>query len=335
MIRTLLVATMALGISSVALAQESPQAPAEDGPKPKTGISSVLGMLDLGASYSDVLAAIKADIDARYQDQLDKLVDTLAIDRLLKKKAEEFAAVEKTYIRFTGQRTGYESSLIENDFLANQDESVLRVDDGPAQRYYFFKHDRLWKVLVAYSSKISGTVPFDKFAGQVTAKHGAPKAMVRDGQTLMSSTWEDEVTQLVVEDRTGFFGTYVMKFLDKAEGVAMEAARSDKQGVSAMAGPAGSPYAAKADSLMADIMGGGDEDSGGDDVVDRLTGVSHDVDLNSGRPEYETVYQAVPQVENDGAATKKSKKKDAPRPAKRGGAAKKAPAAPAEPYIIY
>lgn len=335
MTRSLTLAALAactLGALAPAATLAAPEAPTaapaaagkDEGPKPKEGISAILGTLDWGAHHSDVLARIKADLDEKFRERLEKTVDTLSVDRILKEKAKAFAAIEKTYIRFTGQRTGYEASLIADDFQTNNDEAVLRIDDRDAQRYYFFKNDRLWKVLVAYNASISSAVPFPKFLEQVQSKYGKPLSIDHDeadGQkTIVAGHWEDELTHLVVEDRTGFFGTFVMKFLDRGEGLALEQARVGKERATA---PRAS---ANTEGLVADIMGGGGET--GTDVVDQLTGVDHQVDLRSGRPEYETL-TPVPEDVGEAAPAPKKKAKATKR------AKKAAPAKPAEPFIIY
>ncbi len=339
MTRSLTLAALAactLGALAPAATLAAPEAPAaaagkaagkDEGPKPKEGISAILGTLDWGAHHSEVLARIKADLDEKYRDRLAKTVDTLSVDRILKEKAAAFAAIEKTYIRFTGQRTGYEASLIADDFQTNNDEAVLRIDDRDAQRYYFFKNDRLWKVLVAYNAAISSAVPFPQFLEQVQSKYGKPLSVDHDDaggkKTIVAGHWADDLTHLVVEDRTGFFGTFVMKFLDKGEGLALEQARAGK------ARPATPRASAATEGLVADIMGDGGE--AGADVVDQLTGVDHQVDLQSGRPEYETLTPVLGDVGEVAPAQKK--KARAEKRAK--GDAKPAPAKSAEPYIIY
>lgn len=303
----------------------------DEGPAPKAGISGILGTLDWGANHQQVLDHVKADIDKKYEDELKQVVDALAIDRILRRKADEFASIKKTFVRFTGQRTGYETSLVANDFAQNNDESMLRADDESAQRYYFFKNDRLWKVVVAYNTSVSRNVPFADFVKQVQGKYGEPEAVERHtppgGQpTPRAATWQDEITHLSVEDRTGFFGTFVMKFVDKSEGLAIEQARTGKE--VAAAPPAVAP-------AMEDALGDIMQDDGGssDDVVDRLTGVTHEVDLQSGRPAYEPLRRA------EAPPPQASPRKDA-KPKKRAPAGRKAaepaPAAPpAEPVIIY
>ena len=82
----------------------APGTVAPSGPVAKTGISSVLNFLDWGATSGQVMDSLKQEIEARWADTLKELRDPMEIDRALRRKATEFAAVEKTYVRFSGER---------------------------------------------------------------------------------------------------------------------------------------------------------------------------------------------------------------------------------------
>jgi len=317
-------------------------APPNVGPAAKEGVSHILGMLDWGASSSAVMDTVREEITGRWNQVLKDLRDPVEIDRALRRKATEFGAVEKTFVRFGGERTGYESSLIANDFVANVDEAMLRIEDKDAQRYYFFRNDRLWKVLVAYSSNVTQQTPFVDFVGQVQGKYGrplnvdwvtppgAPKRMV-------SASWDDPSTRLVVEDRTEFFGTYCMKFLSLSEGVALEDALKSK-------GPARS--SAMDDPGVASALDEITADTGAaqDDVVDRLTGTQRSLDLRGNRPDdaqdiYQPAGQSVDDATDQGADPTRGEKKPKRKGSKpdKGSKSSGRPesAGPSKPVIIY
>jgi len=270
--------------ASAAAVVSAPAGPEE--PTAHDGISHVLGFLDWGATPQDVLTTLKKEVDARYAELMRDVREPIEIDRTLRRKGSEFAAIEKTLVQFSGQRTGYESSIIAQDFVADNEESMIRVDDQEAQRYYFFKNDRLWKVLVAYSSTVSRSMPFADFVKQVQDKYGRPVgidwATPKGGAKAMrAASWDDPITRLVVEDRTEFFGTFCMKFLDRAVGVPLEEEREKRAGDR----PAVATDAS-VDAALLEITSG--STSGDDSVVDRLTGREHDLDLTGNQPDYET-----------------------------------------------
>lgn len=282
-------------------------APAAPRKEPHKGVSRILELLDWRAPSATVLAHVKGQVEARYDKRLDGVRDALTIDRILREKKAELAAVDKALVSFRGQRTGFEASIIAEEFVPSQGESVLRIDDDKAQRYYFFADDSLYKIVVAYNTSVSRQVPFVEFVKQVSAKYGRPvdqtwTTPAGGSRTLKSALWNDEITRLTVEDRSSFFGTFVMKFVAKGDGEAKEARHAEVQKNKPSVAASGF-----ADSMMGDIMvegGGADEN-----VVDQVTGTQHDIDLQTGRPNDERLnYQSADEGDGASASAKGGKK---------------------------
>lgn len=319
-------------VLALVLAMATPALAGEAGatPKPKTGVSRILKSLNWKASSADVLDQVKVEMDQRYQKRISRHVDTLTVDRVLREKRAAFAKIKKGQVHFDGGRSGYEASVVGEEFRANDGESMLRVDDQQAQRYYFFKHDALWKIVVVYNASISSRVDFAGFVKQIKGNYGAPTKLdwhtpAGGTRTLRGAEWADGITHLAVEDRREFFGTYLMRFVDKADGLPIEARR---KGGAAKGTAAGSDFT---DGMLADIMGGdnGEESA---NVVDQLTGANHDVDLTTGRPKDDPVLDRsgviAPVDRAPAKPAKASAKTKQPRQAP-------APDASGEPYIIY
>lgn len=269
---------LALLTASTAVAK--PKAPA-----PKKGLSGILKTLDWGTSTVEVLKSLEAEIEARYSKTLEK-ADTLVIDKILRKKRAEKKALRAALVRFDGRASGYEASLIADDFRANNGEAMIRIDDGPAQRYYFFKDEQLYKVLVVYSTSVARRTKFPAFVSKAARKYGRPakKETAPNDTALTGAIWRDKQTELRVRDRS-LYGTYTMAFLQAGRGVEIENARvPSADGSKAV-------VSAQSEDMIADIMGGGGETAGAD-VVDRLTGVEHKVNLNLGQEDYQPVRRA-------------------------------------------
>jgi hypothetical protein len=315
--------TLAVGLGAHAAEGQGSKEKAE-----KTGVSRILKKLDWKISATVVLDDAKRVIEERYSKKVAKHSDAMTVDRIMREKRAAFAEIKKSLVFFDGGRSGYEASVVADEFRANQGESMFRIDDNQAQRYYFFQNDRLWKIVVVYNSSISRKVDFPAFIKQIKGTYGQPVKMdwhtpAGGTRTLRGVTWADEITHLDVEDRREFFGTYLMRFVDKADGLALEKRRKGGAGVAAPGGDF-------TDGMMADIMGdGGGEDSA--NVVDELTGSQHDVDLITGRPKDDTI--VLDRSGNDAVKAKTRKKKAS----KRKGSSKtdSAPAQSDEPYIIY
>lgn len=321
-----LAAVCVLGVAAPAVAQgdEAPVAAVDDGqPKKKEGLSAVLDTLDWGAPSTAVLDMLEAEVEKRYEEILAK-ADTLEVDRILRRKNAEVKTIRDSLVRFDGQRTGFEASVIDEDFRAQNGEALIKVEDGPAQRYFFFKDEQLWKVLVIYSSNVARQLAFEGFIQQIEKKYGSAASRQEDAKgEVVGATWEDALTRLVAQDRS-LFGTYAMVFLDKQRGVAIEAGRPPRQ---AALTPVIDPAA---DSMIADIMaeGGG----AGNDVVDHITGNEHQVRLQVGGEEALPLRREADQPIKEKAPKKvRPKKKDADAPP----AADEAPKPKGGDVIIY
>lgn len=297
-------------LPSIALAQTPP----------KSKYATVLAPIDWGASPDQVFGKIKGELDESYKEQL-KTSDTIKIDRLMRQKADDLQRVRDGLIRFDGGQTGYESSLLQNEVLPGQNEALVRIDDRRGQRYFIFRDNRLWKVVVTYNVSSTGTFP--QFLDQVRGKYGAPKKVSfsdEGGERRMKTAlWEDEHTRLVAEDHSDFYSSYVIKYIQVGEGTRLEDARTSAPRDRTSASEH------RAEGLMADIF---EEDRGGasDDLVDEITGVEATVDLESGRP----ATYAPPPMADDTVPEKKK-----PQRGKKPAGKKDPPAKPAEPAIIF
>lgn len=273
-------------------------AAAQDAPQPRSKYAGIIHPLDWGASSHDVFGKLKSELDDRYRDQM-KTSDTIKIDQLIRQKADELQRIKDSLVRFDGQRTGYETSLVAGEIVPREGESLVRVDDRVAQRYYIFRNDQIWKVVVTYNVSTMGS--FDDFVAAVRGKYGNPKkaSFSDDGgeRRITAVTWQDEHTRMVVEDQSEFYSSYVMKFVQVGRGTELEQARANRPKTRKTAADS------RAEGLMADIF---EEDASGaqDDLVDQITGLEAEVDLTNGRPqEY-----AVPRMAEDSEPKKKARK---------------------------
>ncbi|MGK0359939.1 MAG: hypothetical protein ACI9U2_002245 [Bradymonadia bacterium] len=292
----------------------------EKAPAPKKGVSAILKMLDWGASSVAVFEALEDEIDARFADKI-KYADTLVVDKVMRRRRAEKKAIRKAYVRFDGRASGYEASLVADDFSANNGEAMVRVDDGPAQRYYFFKDEQLYKVLVVYSTAVARQTKFAPFVSKAAGKYGKPAKTITDktpDKALIGAIWRDDLTELRVRDRS-LFGTYTMAFLQAGRGSQIEDARSPSaEGASPIVD-------AQADGMIEDFMVESRGDRG--NVVDRLTGVEHKVNLNLGRQDSQPLRRA-PEPRRDTRSAEKAAQKAAKKAAKKKSAPKEADFSP-------
>ena len=179
--RVLFVAVMGLsaaafGADPKAPAKPAAKAPAKAAPKKappkkitpvsaehKKALAELYAGFKFGMTKDDVLKVLSKQIDERYEEKLKATTDMAAQDRLRKEKKAELGRAASSFVSFEGKRTGWDVSIIEEEFAHNTGESMLERwenQGGKNQRRFFFFHDgKLWKMFVSLDVSI---LPEDK-----------------------------------------------------------------------------------------------------------------------------------------------------------------------------
>lgn len=243
--------------------------------KKRAQVSSALQELKWGESHNRVIKYLAKVITKRYKKVITKTLDGSKADRLRREMKREIKDLRKFYIEFSGQRTGYSVSFLKADFMHNNGETLLKFDEGSRTRYFFFRYDQLWKVVVSYPSDMG--LSFEGFVGRVKKKYGRP--MNQEWETpyggsrqLAAVIWEDDKTILRLEDKSAFHGSYVMKLISRGTGDEIE--KSHAAHHKATSRDLDAPQRI-GDGI--DIFGEEDNVEG---IVDQITGTKHKVNLN-------------------------------------------------------
>lgn len=316
----LVVSCLAIGTTSQDVyAGKKSKAKAKVQQQKADSISASLGEVKWGSSDREVLDVLKKQMfDGLNKDeQLKK--DKLLMQRARKEAMDKFSDIEKSKLELKGTRTGYEVSVIADEFTPDVGESIILVRDKVAQRYYFFMHNRLYKLVVAYDKSYLNGVDFEPFAAQTAQRYGRPISTdygdVFGEEELTGVTWEDDSSVLSVHNKREFFGTFTMVFSDRKR-----VQELTSRGVNF--GGKGKKVKKEAEiSSEVAMLTQDNANSANKTVVDSMVG-SVDIDLNEGRPEDEKLRpdeQPSGQAAEDDSKTKTKKakpKKTKPKKAK-------------------
>ncbi|HWU89008.1 MAG TPA: hypothetical protein VN253_17200 [Kofleriaceae bacterium] len=144
----------------------------------KKKLAELYGGFKFGMSKDEVLGVLKKQLDQKYEEKIKATTDVRAQDTLRAEKKTELARVSSSYIAFDGKRTGWDVSIIEEEFAHNTGESMFERwenSSGKNQRRFFFFHEgKLWKMLVSLDVSI---IPEDKknfetFQGVMQGQYG-------------------------------------------------------------------------------------------------------------------------------------------------------------------
>jgi hypothetical protein len=245
-------------------------------PKANTeAVTQLMGKYKWGSTVDEVLTVLETQIAARYEERIQKAVnDKLEQNKLRKEIQAEVNKVRKDIVKFEGQRTGWDVSIIEREYGQKNDESMLIYKESDEagldqQRFFFFVDGKLWKMFIAVNMDTFAGKRFDDFRQVMEARYGKaavhtlPKA---DGsQEVDFIFWRGNGAYLRAIDLTRFYGTFAIAISDDSVEQTIYARRAERN-------PPKMKEGTVVDSVMEDpnskepIL-----DESNADVVDRIT----------------------------------------------------------------
>lgn len=122
----------------------------------------VVNLLTTGLRKDYVERIRKAQASPGRQDELRREMEHL-IDQ-----------VRKSYTTFDGKRTNWDSSIVDDQFVHNNSESMLVYLEKDQQRFFFFHHGRLYKQLIAFNPEHPNYkgLTFPQFLGRLIQAFG-------------------------------------------------------------------------------------------------------------------------------------------------------------------
>ncbi len=273
-------------------------------------LAEVLGDIKWGDSKETVLEKLEDQMmDAARKDPKLKR-DRILLQKEMQRIKSKNAKAKKTYTRLQGTNTGYEVSVIADEFSTNNGESFLKVKDKVAQRFYFFIDGKFYKLVVAYNRSYLKSTDFEKFVGGSVKKYGRPATAeyetIGGEEELALVEWQTPGTKLAVKNKKEFFGTFTMSFADRQTIKRLSAQKKRFGGNDKDEEELSSEVAALTQSNSIDANS---------NVVDSIVG-DVNVNFNEGRPKDDQIRRYDKDgnvIESKDAQASKDTKKDKPK----------------------
>ena len=100
-----------------------------------------------------VMKMVTTRIKKQYWKKIRKAKgEPLKQDRLRRELASAVVKVKKSYTKFSGQRTNWDSSIVDDQFKHNNSESLLVTIDKKQNSFFFFHNDKLYKMFIAFNA---------------------------------------------------------------------------------------------------------------------------------------------------------------------------------------
>jgi len=147
-------------------------------PRASAAIKRLVLPFKWGMSHSRVENLLIKQLRKRYYPLIHKASgNSLRQDRLRNELTKDIRSMRKSFIRFDGRKSNWDGSIVDDQFVHKNNESMLVVLDRDQQRFFFFFHDRLYKVMIAFNNdhpKYKG-LTFPKFVSVLIQAYGQGK----------------------------------------------------------------------------------------------------------------------------------------------------------------
>jgi hypothetical protein len=189
-------------------------------------LGELMGPYKFGMSKKQILGILNHQITDRYKEKISATTDVYMQDKLRRKKAAELARIKKSFIEFKGNKSGWDVSIIDDQFAHNTDESMMvhwenSPDTGRDQRrFFFFQDGRLYKMFVALNTSQlkNDQRKFSFFQSLMEARYGKGSVVVSkdlDGvERPTAIEWNSKTHHVMAIDKLAFYGSFCLMVAD-------------------------------------------------------------------------------------------------------------------------
>ena len=234
-------------------------------------IKELKGEFTWGMTPAQVKEKLFAKIDENYKDRLEKYrLDPAKSDAVRAQIKADKDRISKSYVKFEGRTPGWEVSIIDEEFVPNNGESMLVYQEAKQKRYFFFNGEALFKMFIAFDKEMLEGKKFKDFGAAMQGKFGkAQEVYVTRNDSvgvkerkLDHLLWRSSTGDgLKLVDRSEFYDVYCLVLYDNSVDQRLAAVRKQAE--------ANKPKG----SMLDGVVGGKESDRDeNDNVMDRITG---------------------------------------------------------------
>lgn len=187
-------------------ADKAPKAAPAPTAAQKKALGELMGAYQFGMSRDEILATLTKQVDERYAEQLKATSDVYTQDKLRKEKQKELSRVKQSLVEFDGKKSGWDVSLIDEEFAHETGESMLvywENEGGKNQRrFFFFFEGKLWKMFIAFDTKqlAPESRNFQFFRTMLESRYGQGKVEPK------VESWSTPDFEVRAVDKMSFYG---------------------------------------------------------------------------------------------------------------------------------
>ncbi len=194
-------------------------------------LRELMGAFKFGMSRDDVVKVVSKQISERYSERISNTSDVYRQDELRRKRDKEIERVRKSLIEFKGERSGWDVSIIDDQFAHRSEESMLvywETFQGRNQRrFFFFFEGRLYKMFIALDTSSMKLADDQKnfafFRALMERRFGPGQAHDR------GITWQARSFRVDALDKLSFYSSFCLVIADPKQTRSLLALREERK----------------------------------------------------------------------------------------------------------
>jgi hypothetical protein len=195
-------------------------------PVNEEALAELMGPYRFGMTKEQVLKKLGDEIRERYKEQIQETADVYQQDKLRVRRDEEIARIRDSYLAFDGKRTGWDVSIIDDQFAHRTGESMMvyweNIDGKDQRRFFFFADGKLYKMFIALNSSVlkDQQKSFAYFQHIMEERYGEGDVQYvtdKEGnETPYGLSWRSSKYLVRALDKLDFYGSFCVSVADNA-----------------------------------------------------------------------------------------------------------------------
>lgn len=185
-------------------------------------IGELAGKFKFGMGPEEAMAIIEKDLIAKFQPRIEAEKEAADQDRVRKERQDAIDQMRSSYIKFNGQKTGWDVSIVDREFGHRNSESMVVIWEKDLKRFLFFWKDKLYKQFIVYNAEKFKGMDFDTFVGAMEGRYGKAsmsfaKKQTDDEMALDYYEWPPQGDYILRSyDATTFYNNFCLSIIQKS-----------------------------------------------------------------------------------------------------------------------
>ncbi len=171
--------------------------------------------IPFGGDLDALMKHVAAKLEREYAARREATQDIAARDRLTAEVGVRLQAIRDSYVEFAGQKTGYNVSVVSEEFAHNTSEAMVVAPAGRSHDYFFFIKGELYKVVTTETTQRS----LATYLVNLTQVFGKPARVDYEDPERktdpIAARWESPELLLEVAARPDY-GAITLRFTQRA-----------------------------------------------------------------------------------------------------------------------